>query len=29
MGVKKIKISALPLADTIVGLYTIGNRAYE
>lgn len=24
MGVKKIKISALPLADTLVGLYTIG-----
>ena len=27
MGVKKIKISALPLADTIVGLYTIGVNA--
>lgn len=27
MGVKKIKISALPLADTLVGLYTIGVNA--
>lgn len=27
MGIKKIKISALPLADTIVGLYTIGVNA--
>lgn len=27
MGVKKIKISALPLADTRVGLYTIGVNA--
>lgn len=27
MGVKKIKISALPLADTPVGLYTIGVNA--
>lgn len=27
MGIKKIKISALPLADTLVGLYTIGVNA--
>lgn len=27
MGLKKIKISALPLADTLVGLYTIGVNA--
>lgn len=27
MGVKKIKISELPLADTLVGLYTIGVNA--
>ena len=27
MGVKKIKISALPLADTLIGLYTIGVNA--
>lgn len=27
MGVKKIKISVLPLADTLVGLYTIGVNA--
>lgn len=27
MGVKKIKISALPLSDTLVGLYTIGVNA--
>ena len=27
MGVKKIKISALPLDDTLVGLYTIGVNA--
>lgn len=27
MGVKKIKISALPWADTLVGLYTIGVNA--
>lgn len=27
MGVKKIKISALPLTDTLVGLYTIGVNA--
>ena len=27
MGVKKIKICALPLADTLVGLYTIGVNA--
>ena len=27
MSVKKIKISALPLADTLVGLYTIGVNA--
>lgn len=27
MGVKKIKISALPLANTLVGLYTIGVNA--
>lgn len=27
MGVKKIKISALPLPDTLVGLYTIGVNA--
>lgn len=27
MGVKKIKIRALPLADTLVGLYTIGVNA--
>jgi chemotaxis protein histidine kinase CheA len=27
MGFKKIKISALPLADTLVGLYTIGVNA--
>lgn len=27
MGVKKIKISALPLADSLVGLYTIGVNA--
>lgn len=27
MGVKKVKISALPLADTLVGLYTIGVNA--